>query len=651
MSTAPLARAALAASAPARDARAARVLARSSGASTDGASLSRRARSNFRATRRVRPSSASPARLRPPRAVLADAANGTFDDLEFDQEKYSWRVGGPNDIPCVHLRDVYRGEKPLEPRPSPFCTKSSCPVTIGDRTPLSLNRTFVSEDDRVLLKSMAFGCVESKGSDAESDRPPPNTATADRGPVFPFRPTTRKRFFEGALFAPSRFAFHRARQNVGNETLTEPLFPPLLEPKKKKNPISSPDSLGASCGFDCDASGEFKGVSASSTEEGTCNVCEFVPEFAKRAGPRSLIYHDPATTHAAIVNCGGLCPGINDVIRSVVTTLETGYGVTEISGIRFGFGGFWKEGVSNLKLTRSNTSGVQRAGGSVIGTGRGGGDVPKIVDSIERQGINMVFVIGGNGSHAGADAISDECARRGLAVSVVGIPKTIDNDILHIDKTFGFDTAVEEAQKAIRAAAIEAKSALNGVGVVKLMGRQSGFIAMNASLASGEVDVCMIPEVDFAMEGAGGVVQHIKSLLKKQGHAVVVVAEGAGQEYVRGAGGTDKGGNPILGDIGPWFVKRLRAEMSCDVKYIDPTYMVRGIPANAHDSIYCTILGQNAVHGAFAGYTGISIGMVNTHAVFLPIPRLIERERLVDPDGRMWHRLLTSTGQPDFQSS
>ena len=141
-------------------------------------------------------------------------------------------------------------------------------------------------------------------------------------------------------------------------------------------------------------------------------MCEFVPEFAKRAGPRALIYHDPATTHAAIVNCGGLCPGINDVIRSVVTTLETGYGVTDISGIRFGFGGFWKEGVSNLKLTRSNTSGVQRAGGSVIGTGRGGGDVPKIVDSIERQGINMVFVIGGNRSHAGADAISDECARR-----------------------------------------------------------------------------------------------------------------------------------------------------------------------------------------------------------------------------------------------
>jgi len=558
MLSAPLARVAPVAS---RDARVGRVNPRSNpvfcrgapGSTTTGRPRSRR----LPIKRAVKPS-----------AVLADATNGTssYDDLDFSEtEKYTWRVGGPNDIPCVHLRDVYKGVKPLEPRPSPFCTKSSCPVTIGARTPVSLNRTFVSEDDRVLLKSMAFG---------------------------------------------------------------------------------SPDSLGASCSFECDASGEFRVNGLSQDEE--CNVCQFVPEFAKRAGPRAAIYHDPQTTHAAIVNCGGLCPGINDVIRSVVTTLETGYGVQKISGIRYGFGGFWKEGSANLELTRANTSGLQKSGGSVIGTGRGGGDVMKIVDSIEKQEINMVFVIGGNGSHAGADAISNECAKRGLAVSVVGIPKTIDNDILHIDKTFGFDTAVEEAQKAIRAAAIEAKSALNGIGVVKLMGRQSGFIAMNASLASGEVDVCLIPEVNFAMEGTGGVINHVKSLLKKQGHAVIVVAEGAGQEYVLGEGGKDKGGNPILGDIGPWFVKRLRAEMSCDVKFIDPTYMVRGIPANAHDSIYCTILGQNAVHGAFAGYTGISIGMVNTHAVFLPIPRLIERERTVDPDGRMWHRLLTSTGQPDF---
>ena len=461
--------------------------------------------------------------------------------------------------------------------------------------------------------------------------PSPRPATSNPTP----EPTRARRFFPN--FFPRRCPF-----------FVDELFPrfSVLDARRTPSPLRrSPDSLGASCEYECDENGDFV---ASESDE--CNTCEFVPEFCKRAGPRAVIYHKPEEVHAAIVNCGGLCPGINDVIRSVVTTLEVGYGVKNISGIRFGFSGFWREGAENIKLTRKNTSGLQKQGGSVIGCGRGGGDVPKIVDSIERQGINMVFVIGGNGSHAGANASSDECAARGLKVSVVGIPKTIDNDILHIDKTFGFDTAVEEAQKAIRAAVTEAKSALNGVGVVKLMGRQSGFIAMNASLANGDVDVCLIPEVDFAMEGTSGVVRHIKNLLALQGHAVVVLAEGAGQEYVTSSGGTDKGGNPILGDIGKWFVKRLKAEMRCDVKYIDPTYMVRGITANAHDSIYCTVLGQNAVHGAFAGYTGISIGMVNTHAVFLPIPRLIERERLVDPDGRMWHRLLTSTGQPDFVS-
>ena len=376
-----------------------------------------------------------------------------------------------------------------------------------------------------------------------------------------------------------------------------------------------------------------------------------MPEFAKRAGPRALIYHDPERTHAAIVNCGGLCPGINDVIRSVVTTLETGYGVRQISGIRFGFGGFWRDGVSNLVLTRNNTSGVQKNGGSVIGTGRGGGDVPKIVDSIEKQGINMVFVIGGNGSHAGADAISDECAARGLAVSVVGIPKTIDNDILHIDKTFGFDTAVEEAQKAISAATIEGQ-----VRFERCRRRQADGAAerlhRHARLARVRRGGRLLdPRGGLRHGGRGGVVRHIESLLKKQGHAVVVVAEGAGQEYVMGSGGTDKGGNPILGDIGPWLVKRLRAEMSCDVKYIDPTYMVRGITANAHGW-------QHLLHDSRAKRRARRVCGVHRHlhrhgqhARRVPAPpRLIERERLVDPDGRMWHRLLTSTGQPDFQS-
>ena len=377
-------------------------------------------------------------------------------------------------------------------------------------------------------------------------------------------------------------------------------------------------------------------------------ICRFTPQWVIRAGPREKVYFAPEEVHAAIVTCGGLCPGINDVIRSIVGTLEEGYGVSKISGIRYGFSGFWEDGFENMELSKKVVKKAHKQGGSILGTARGGGDVDKIVDSILRQGINMLFVIGGNGSHAGANAISAECARRGSLVSVVGVPKTIDNDILLLDKTFGFDTAVEEAQKAIQAATIEAQSALRGVGVVKLMGRQSGFISMYATLASGDVDICLIPEVDFDVHGENGVIEHVKDLLDEQGHCILVIAEGAGQEFVK-VSGTDAGGNPLLGDIGPWLCKEIKESTKCDVKYIDPTYMVRGCVANAHDAIMCNVLGQNAVHGAFAGFTGISIGYVNTHCVFLPIPMIIEKERLVDPKGRMWHRMLTSTGQPDFK--
>jgi len=392
----------------------------------------------------------------------------------------------------------------------------------------------------------------------------------------------------------------------------------------------------------------------SEADEGTSSSydnsssCTFTPQWVVRAGPREKVYFAPEEVHAAIVTCGGLCPGINDVIRSIVGTLEEGYGVTKISGIRYGFSGFWEEGFENMELSKKVVSKAHKQGGSILGSARGGGDVDKIVDSILKQGINMLFVIGGNGSHAGANAISAECARRGSLVSVVGVPKTIDNDILLLDKTFGFDTAVEEAQKAIQAATIEAQSALRGVGVVKLMGRQSGFISMYATLASGDVDICLIPEVDFDVHGENGVIEHVKDLLDEQGHCVLVIAEGAGQEFVK-VSGTDAGGNPLLGDIGPWLCKEIKKSTKCDVKYIDPTYMVRGCVANAHDAIMCNVLGQNAVHGAFAGFTGITIGYVNTHCVYLPIPMIIEKERLVDPRGRMWHRMLTSTGQPDFK--
>ncbi|XVE86845.1 hypothetical protein DITRI_Ditri18aG0067900 [Diplodiscus trichospermus] len=380
--------------------------------------------------------------------------------------------------------------------------------------------------------------------------------------------------------------------------------------------------------------------------------CTWVEQWVHRAGPREKIYFKPEEVKAAIVTCGGLCPGLNDVIRQIVITLEI-YGVKNIVGIPFGYRGFADKGLAEMPLSRKVVQNIHLSGGSLLGVSRGGPSVSEIVDSMEERGINMLFVLGGNGTHAGANAIHKECHKRKLKVAVVGVPKTIDNDILLIDKTFGFDTAVEEAQRAINSAYIEAHSAFHGIGVVKLMGRSSGFIAMQSSLASGQVDICLIPEVPFHLHGPHGVLRHLKYLVETKGSAVVCVAEGAGQNLIEKTNATDASGNIVLGDIGVHIqqeTKKYFKEIGipADIKYIDPTYMIRACRANASDGILCTVLGQNAVHGAFAGYSGITVGICNTHYVYFPIPEVISHPREVDPNSRMWHRCLTSTGQPDF---
>uniref|UniRef100_A0A0D9XDQ5 ATP-dependent 6-phosphofructokinase n=1 Tax=Leersia perrieri TaxID=77586 RepID=A0A0D9XDQ5_9ORYZ len=368
--------------------------------------------------------------------------------------------------------------------------------------------------------------------------------------------------------------------------------------------------------------------------------------------PRKEIYYEPEEVKAAIVTCGGLCPGLNDVIRQIVFTLEI-YGVKNIVGIPFGYRGFFEKGLKEMPLSRKVVENINLAGGSFLGVSRGGAKTSEIVDSIQARRIDMLFVIGGNGSHAGANAIHEECRKRKLKVSVVAVPKTIDNDILFMDKTFGFDTAVEEAQRAINSAYIEARSAYHGIGLVKLMGRSSGFIAMQASLSSGQIDVCLIPEVSFTLDGEHGVMRHLEHLLEKKGFCVVCVAEGAGQDLLQKSNATDASGNVVLSDFGVHMQQKIKKHFKdigvpADLKYIDPTYMVRACRANASDAILCTVLGQNAVHGAFAGFSGITSGICNTHYAFLPITEVITAPKRVNRNSRMWHRCLTSTGQPDF---
>ncbi|KAI8464851.1 MAG: phosphofructokinase family protein [Monoraphidium minutum] len=378
-----------------------------------------------------------------------------------------------------------------------------------------------------------------------------------------------------------------------------------------------------------------------------------LPPWAIRAGARETIYHDPKHTTAAIVTCGGLCPGLNDVVAGLVNKL-TDYGVPEgnILGIRYGFKGFYDKTHKPLVLTKQSVDGIQLQGGTILGTSRGGANIKEIVKRIDMWGVDMLFVVGGNGGNAGANAIQQKCAESGVVCNVIGVPKSIDNDILLIDKCFGFDTAVEEAQRALLAAHVEASSARSGIGLVKLMGRQSGFIAMQASMASGIVDAVLIPEVQFKLEGPNGLYAYLERVIEDKGHAVVCVAEGAGQDILddhSSNGGTDASGNPILKDIGLFMRDALKSHFKKgDIKYIDPSYIIRSIPTTSNDRIYCKILSHNAVHGAFAGFTGITVGLVNTHYVYLPIPVVIQAPRRIDPRGKAWNRLRASIGQPNF---
>ncbi|KAL3498530.1 hypothetical protein ACH5RR_041262 [Cinchona calisaya] len=376
----------------------------------------------------------------------------------------------------------------------------------------------------------------------------------------------------------------------------------------------------------------------------------------RRAGPRQKVYFKSDEVSACIVTCGGLCPGLNTVIREIVHSLDYMYGVNKVLGIDGGYRGFYSK--NTIDLTPKTVNDIHKRGGTIIGTSRGGHDTSKIVDSIQDRGINQVYIIGGDGTQKGAAAIYKEVRRRGLKVAVAGIPKTIDNDIPVIDRSFGFDTAVEEAQRAINAAHVEAESAENGIGVVKLMGRYCGFIAQYATLASRDVDCCLIPESPFYLEGNGGLFEFIEKRLKENGHMVIVIAEGAGQELLteslNAKDEQDASGNKLLQDVGLWISQRIKdhfakqRKIGITLKYIDPTYMIRAIPSNASDNVYCTLLAQSAVHGAMAGYTGFTIGLVNGRHTYIPFNRIIERQNKVVITDRMWARLLSSTNQPSF---
>ena len=390
-----------------------------------------------------------------------------------------------------------------------------------------------------------------------------------------------------------------------------------------------------------------EGVLIDATLSG-CEGCQGKPPFLEKAGPGQEIFFNPETSRAALVTCGGLCPGLNDVIRAIVMVLWYRYGVKEIFGLRYGYEGlialFNHE---PLVLKPEVVEDIHKDGGTILGTSRGPQDTALMVDFLSERKIDMLFTIGGDGTQRGALAITREIEKRDLAISVIGIPKTIDNDILFTERTFGFETAVAMSQIPITGAHMEAKGVRHGIGIVKLMGRESGFIAAYATLASSDVNLVLIPEIHFSLER---VFAYLEERIIRKRHAVIVVAEGAGQEHVP-AEGTDASGNKKPGDIG-LFLKTAITEYFKDrripttVRYIDPSYIIRSAPATPEDSVFCFQLAENAVHAAMSGRTGMAVGIWNGHFVHIPIPLSVKDRKKIDISGLLWQSVLDNTGQP-----
>jgi 6-phosphofructokinase 1 len=370
------------------------------------------------------------------------------------------------------------------------------------------------------------------------------------------------------------------------------------------------------------------------------------------AGPREMIYFQPSHVHAGIVSCGGLCPGINDVIRAIVRCLWERYGVHRISGIRYGYKGFLPEySYSPRTLSPDTVDDIHKLGGTYLGSARGGGkEVSKSVDAMEQMNLNMLFTIGGDGTQRGSLEIAEEIEKRKLKIAMIGIPKTVDNDFAFIQKSFGFDTAVAKAVDVVASAHMEASSQINGIGLVKLMGRESGFIAAHTALASHEVNFVLIPEVPFNLEGYNGFFHHLEERIRKRKHALIIVAEGALQDQLS-SGEKDAGGNIKMGDVGAYLRDRIQKhfdaiKMEINLKYIDPSYIIRSAPASPIDSVYCERLGNAAAHAAMTGKNKVIIGLVNNEFVHLPMKAAISPRNHVDPESSLWRDTLDATHQP-----
>jgi 6-phosphofructokinase 1 len=425
---------------------------------------------------------------------------------------------------------------------------------------------------------------------------------------------------------------------------------PTLGPLKVPSPIKRGDKNALKRSFVNDTDKVVLNVNVNTIMKMVADGIE-LPAF-ELAGPREKLYFDPSKIRCGLVTCGGLCPGLNDIIRAIVLELFYGYGVKNIFGFKYGLQGFIPKYMHDIMDLKPETvANIHEMGGSILGSSRGPQPIDEIVDSIERMNIGILFMIGGDGTLIAATKITDAITERGLKISVVGIPKTIDNDIHLVSRSFGFDTAVDVATQAIRSAHNEAAAYPNGIGLIKLMGRNSGFIAATAALAQQDVNFVLVPEVDFDLEGPNGLFANLEKRLDQRGHAVIVVAEGAGQKFFENnTTQRDESGNIKLKDIG-FFLKDAIVSyfhakgIDVSLKYIDPSYMIRSLPANANDNVFCSFLGRDAVHAGMAGKTKLLVGSWNNHFVHIPMSASAGKRKKIGPKGKLWLSVLGATGQ------
>lgn len=380
---------------------------------------------------------------------------------------------------------------------------------------------------------------------------------------------------------------------------------------------------------------------------------EQTPLSFEEAGPRERIFFEPSKTSVAVVTCGGLSPGLNNVIRSIFYELLENYKVGRVLGIRNGYLGLnASSGLEPIHLTKEFVEPIDKLGGTILGTSRGHQDPKVMADFLEANKIDILLCLGGDGTQRGAYALNQELRARGAKVAIVGIPKTIDNDVPYVRLSFGYTTALEKAAEVIRGAHVEARNVINGIGLVKLMGRHAGFIAAGASVVSQEVDFTLVPEIPFPLEGEHGLLAALERRILNRSHAVIVVAEGAGQHlFANQENRKDSSGNLLHQDIGGFLKHKIKAHFNAKkipfaLKYLDPSYHIRSVPANTYDRYLCDQMGRNAVHAAMAGKTGMMIGTEHGKAIHVPIPTVVGRTKKLDLSGEMWRAVLESTAQP-----